>query len=37
MSDMLNSAAADFTTMVNQVDRRVFNSLSFIKNVNAYV
>jgi len=37
MSDMLNNAAGDFTTMVKQVDRRLVNSLSFVKNVNAYI
>lgn len=37
MSDMLNNAAGDFTKMVKQVDRRLVNSLSFVKNVNAYI
>lgn len=34
---MVNKTTADFEKMVRQVDKRLINSHSFIKNVNAYV
>lgn len=37
MSDMVNKTTSDFKKMVCQIDKRLINSHSFIKNVNAYV
>lgn len=37
MSDMLNQSTSEFTLMLQQIDKRVTNSLGFIKNINAYI
>jgi len=37
LSDLLNNTNKDFNLMLQQFDKRVVNSVVFIKNVNSYI